>query len=398
MNKQRDLKWLFRTALPKILIFLISLPLVILIRVLHPILWIRFIPISERIGHGVGDIDFYLLELIAGLQSPKGVDIFYPDRPWKCNRQVIKMWKRFIPVYDLVYWFIWANWGNPLLAPNFTKLYNSDRDIHGIGNDVPPLVSFTKKEEDRGAVLLRDMGIAPGTPIVCFHARDNAFLKTLKPTGNWAYHDFRDADVDTYVPAIKELVARGYYAIRMGRVVNNAFSWKHPHVIDYATSPWRSDFADLYLVSRCHFYIGTSCGFDAVAIFFRKPQVVLNLLPIGNISSWSPNYLNVPKKLWLIKEKRFLKFREIIQSEVGMYRDGAQYKEYGLEIVHNTPEEILDAVIEREERMNGFWKTNDEYEELQRRFWSLYKPGEGHQIFKARIGSKFLFQNRDLLD
>jgi putative glycosyltransferase (TIGR04372 family) len=184
----------------------------------------------------------------------------------------------------------------------------------------------------------------------------------------------------------------------MGRVVNNAFPWKDPHVIDYATSPWRSDFADMYLVSRCNFYIGTSCGLDAVAEFFRKPQVVVNLLPIGNISSWSLNYLNIFKKLWLTKENRFLKFQEIIHSEVGMYQEASQYKTYGLEIVNNTPEEILDVVIEREERMQGYWKTNDEYEELQRRFWALYKPSEIHQVFKARVGSKFLLQNKDLLD
>jgi putative glycosyltransferase (TIGR04372 family) len=324
------------------------------------------------------------------------VDIFFPDRPWKINRQLVRMWGRIIPVYDFVYWIVWANWGNPLMAKHSFSP-DKARDTHGLLNDAPPPSSFTKQEEDRGAMLLREMGIPPGSPIVCFHARDKAFLKTLK-AGNWEYHDFRNANIDTYVPAIKELVSRGYYAIRMGKIVNHAFPWQDSHVIDYATSFWRSDFADLYLVSRCRFYIGTSCGFDAVAEFFRKPQVVLNVLPVGNVSSWSLNYLNIPKKLWLTKEQRFLKFQEIIHSEVGLYQEASQYEQAGIEIINNTPEEILDVVIEREERLRGFWKTTDEYEYLQQRFWKLYKPSDIHGVLKARIGSQFLLQNKDLLN
>ena len=340
----------------------------------------------------------YLLERSAGLVPSKSSGCFYPDRPWQCNRRMIKMWQRLIPLYDFIYWIVWANWGNPILAPHYYNPPRRDRDIYGLSNDTPPPVSFTRKEEDRGVKLLRDMGIPMGSPIVCFHARDNSFLNTFKPTMNWEYHDFRDVDIDTYVPAIKELVARGYYAIRMGRVAKKAFLWKDPHVIDYALSPWKSDFADMYLISRCHFYMGTSSGMDAVAGFFRKPQVVLNMISINRISSWSSNYFNIFKKLWLIQEKRFLNFREQINSEVGVNLDGMQYKKLGLELVDNTPEEILDAVIEKEERMRGCWQTNGEYEELQRRFWGLYTPGKLHGVFKARIGAKFLLQNRDLLD
>ncbi len=396
-KKQGVLKWLFCAALPKGLIFLLTFPLVVLMRVIRPFIEIRFIPVPERIGHAIGNIDVYLMERRAGLSPCKTVDIFYPDRPWKCNRQMVKMWKKLIPLHDLVYWIVWANWRNPLLAKYSHDSPNPDRDVYGLSNNTPPLVSFTGKEEDRGAALQRQMGIVPGSRIVCFHARDSAYLKTLRPEINWEYHNYRDTDIDTYVPAIKELVARGYYCIRMGRVAEKDFSWKHPQVIDYATSSWRSDFADIYLVSRCHFYIGNSCGVDDIARFFRKPQVVLNMIRMSGVSAWSPNYFNIFKKLWLIKEKRFLKFREIINSELGNL-EKKDYKEYGIEIVDNTPEEIFDAIIEKEESMRGCWQTNDEYEELQRRFWGLYKPDRFNRVFKARVGSKFLLQNKELLN
>ena len=397
MKQRRDVRWLFCTAFPKASIFLITLPFVFLLRIIRPIIWIRFIPVSERIGHGLANIDFYLSGQRAGLYPSKAKDIFYPDRPWKINRQMVKMWKRIIPLFDFVYWMVWANWGNPLFAPHYYDPPNAGRDIHGLSNDTPPPVSFSRNEEDRGAVLLRDMGIPPGSPIVCFHARDSAFLRSFNPTGDWEYQGHRDVDIDSYVPAIKELAARGYYCIRMGRVVNKSFTWEDSRVIDYAAGPCRSDFADLYLISRCHFYIGSACGIDGVAGFFRKPQLVSNLIPLYYVSSWSQNFLNIFKKLWLVKEKRFLKFREILGSEVGRFMEAGQYKKYGLEVVNNTPEEILDAVIEREDRMRGRWKTNDEYESLQRRFWALFRPDDIHHVFNARVGSMFLMQNKDLL-
>jgi len=390
--------WLFSKVLPKLPIFLLALPFAFLMRLLRPIIWIRLIPVSERIGHAVANTDVYLLERRAGFESSKAVDIFYPDRPWKCNRQLIKMWQRLIPLHDFVYWIAWVNlkipWGS---APHHYVSIRNGRDINALSDDTPPPVSFTRKEEDQGAALLRAMGVPVGSRIICFHGRDSAFLKVLRPEADWNYHDYRDVDINTYVPAIKELVKRGYYCIRMGRVVNQEFSWKHPQVIDYATGPWRSDFADMYLISRCYFYIGTSCGIDFVASLFRKPQVILNIVPMSHVCAWSSNYFNIFKKLWLKEEKRFLTFKEIVSSDVAEYMDGWQYQQRGLEVVSNTPEEILDAVIEKEERMNGSWQTNDEHEKLQQEFWGLFQPNAFNRVFRARVGSKFLLQNRQLL-
>lgn len=395
--KKNSLKWWICFVLPKVPIFILVLPFVVLMRILRPIIWIRLIDIPEKIGHGLGNTDIYLLERRAGLYPSHVVDIFYPDRPWKCNKQMIRMWKRVLPVYSMVYWIAWANQEIPGFEPHHIIPHHSDRDIHALSNDAPPPASFNRKEEEQGAALLRAMDIPLGGRIVCFHVRDNAYLKTLQPNDDFKYHDHRDADINSYTLAIKELVARGYYCVRMGRVVNQAFLWKDPHVIDYAKSSWQSDFADMFLISRCHFYLGSNCGMDAVPAFFRKSMSVMNRIPMRGVWTWSRNNLDILKKLWLVREKRFLTFREVAGSEIFGYVEAHQYKQAGLEIVDNTPEEIRDVVIEKEERMRGCWQTNDEYEDLQRRFWALYKPDSWNQVFRARIGSKFLLQNRELL-
>jgi len=391
-------KWLFFIFLPKLPMFLLALPFVALMRLLRPLVWIRLIPVYERIGHGIGNTDMYLLERRAGLDASKTIDIFYPDRPWKCNRQMIKMWRKVIPLYDWVYWIAWADKEISGYGPHHYIPVHNDRDVRGLSNDAPPPVSFSRQEEDRGARLLRDMGIPAGSSIVCFHGRDAAYQEALAPNNDYSHYDFRDVDINSYIPAIKTLVSRGYYCVRMGNVVKQPFGWQDPHVIDYATSKWRSDFADMYLISRCHFYAGNSCGVDAIAVYFRKPRVVLNMIPIKITDVWAPSNLFIYKKLWSIQEKRLLTFKEIMNSGVGYFLEDILYKQHGLEVVNNTPEEVVDVMVEKDERMRGSWKTNDEYEELQRRFWALYTPDRLNQVFKARVGSKFLLQNQDLLD
>ena len=51
-----------------------------------------------------------------------------------------------------------------------------------------------------------------------------------------------------------------------------------------------------------------------------------------------------------------------------------------------------------DERIKGTWQSTEEEEELQQRFWSLFKPSELNRVFLSRIGAEFLRQNRELLD
>jgi len=286
---RRMLRWLFFTFLPKLPIFILAFPVVVLMRILRPIIWIRLIPVYEQIGHAIANTEVYLLERRAGMDTAKSIDLFYPNRPWKINRQLVKMWQRVIPLHDFIYWIAWVNIEIPgYRIHHYVPLHN-DRDVYGLSNDTPPPLSFTRKEEDRGAKLLREMGIPPGSPIVCFHIWDMSYNLAREPGTDFSWHTHRGSDIDLFILAIKELVARGYYTIRMGKVVNRAFGWKHPQVIDYATSSWKSDFADLYLFSRCHFYIGHNSGVDKDQHeYFKRKDCFLNNLATSSMPELCP--------------------------------------------------------------------------------------------------------------
>ena len=92
---------------------------------------------------------------------------------------------------------------------------------------------------------------------------------------------------------------------------------------------------------------------------------------------------------------------EIIESGAGKLSGGQDYDKWGIEMIKNTPEEILDAVIEMEGRLNGTWQTTEEENELQGRFWSFFKSSPLHNPdgkLRGRIGTNFLKENKMLFD
>ena len=68
-----------------------------------------------------------------------------------------------------------------------------------------------------------------------------------------------------------------------------------------------------------------------------------------------------------------------------------------LEFIENTSEEITAVALEMDDRLNGIWETNEEDEELQRRFWALFGPDKLKSP-TLRMGAEFLRQNRGLLE
>lgn len=379
-----------------VLLSLVILPFVFVVRLLRVLVVIRFGPLrSERIGHFAANTELYLCERDAGMHGRKTLDIFYHSSPI-CNYQLKRMWERRLwvscfarPMYRL----------NRLLPGGESHVITmpSDRDIHGLMACTQIHLSFTSEEEYLGRRKLLELGIRDGSPFICFHARDQAYLDAIEPGRNWDYHDFRDSSIYSYVPAVEKLVQRGYYAIRMGAIVKEPLNILNPGIIDYATKS-RTDFLDIYLSAKCQFFICSATGMYTIPMIFRRPIVYVNFIPLEYVPTWGRNDLFIPKKFFLLKENRFMSFREIIESGAGRFLKSEEYEHLGLEIHDNTPEEITAVTIEMDERLKGIWQTTEEDEELQRRFRSLFKPSKLHGKIVSRIGAEFLRQNRKLLD
>ena len=103
-------------------------------------------------------------------------------------------------------------------------------------------------------------------------------------------------------------------------------------------------------------------------------------------------------------------FKELFESGVGTCQRSNEFTKFGIELVENTKDEISEVVKEMDDRLNGTWKSNEEDDELQNRFWSIFPKKTilpyGHNSreiplhgeIKSRIGAEFLRQYRNLLE
>lgn len=385
-------------------LMILAVPVVFLVRIVRPLMVIRFGPLlSRRIGAFIANTEVYLCERDAGMHPPRTLDIFYHYLPVS-NLQVKKMWERTgkLNISPFTSFTHILNRLNCLLPGGQQHMIPiaSDTDRYGLRTRTKVYFSFTVDEEYLGRQALQKLGITDGASFICFHARDTAYLDTVFPNCNWSWHylDYRNSSVHNYLPAAQELVHRGYFMLRMGAAVKEALTINNPMIIDYAIKG-RTDFLDIYAGAKCRFFICDSSGISSVPTVFRRPIAWVNYIPLGNMPTGGAPALLIPKKLWLRNERRFLTFREILDSDIKKFSWTENYEQLGIELVENTPEEITALALEMDERLKGIWQTSLEDEELQRRFWGLFKPSDLTQIVASRrhtrIGAEFLRQNHE---
>jgi putative glycosyltransferase (TIGR04372 family) len=399
----------------------------VLLRLLKPFVHIRFGQLwSPRIGIFAMDTELYLCERDAGIQPRGSLDLWYhydrdgymlrkPVNPRQAisNQQLNTMFGRIIRVWEPARVLDRLNRILPHGSADFIvpprPHYDPDDRLHRF----PAHLTFTESEEMRGLSEVRELGIDPTVPFVCFHGRDSAYLDRARPRnvesyGEWSWQDFRDVSIGNYIPAAEKLTELGYFAVRMGKHVKEPLNCDNPRVIDYATQS-QSDFMDVFLAARCLFFVGQNGGIMSLPLIFRKPVVVVNVFPLSHfLGLRCTDGIIIMKKYYSEQRKRFLTFREIFELGLGMFslKDPQHKKLYdnlGLRIVENTPEEISEAVVEMHQRLHSEFTWSDDDEELQYRFLSIVRSYPDvfplwSETPHIKIGAHFLRTHRDLLD
>ena len=389
-----------RRALQLPLIF-IAIPCVLLVRVLSPWVLFRFLRFSwDRIGN-LYRVWWNLVDKPGEHAKRRVVDIVYPIDFGKAIANVA--WLRLVS--RRVYIFPWPRLAaivdrvNQLFPGHerYRVMYShppSLTTVRNIFSRQEPTFPFSSAEEIEGAKGAKDLGLGEGEQFICFHTRDSAYLNITYPEGEWSYHDYRDAAIVNSYHAVKSyLERRPFRAFRVGAVVAEAIQ-SHPRIIDYSRSELRSDLMDLYLSAKCRFFVGGECGATIFPESFRRPVVYANwavnfILP----SFYYDKGLFILKKWYSVKENRLLTFKEINALS---WNSALKLSEWGVRLLENTPEEILDVMMEMDQRLDHAWEGAPGDDELQRRFWWLYGK-TAYDDFTLRVGTKFLRDNVNLL-
>ena len=193
-----------------------------------------------------------------------------------------------------------------------------------------------------------------------------------------------------------EIVARGGYCIRMGDPTMTRLEPRRG-VIDYATSPFKSDELDIFLCANARFLLGNTSGLCMIATMFNVPSVLTNMIPCGAGYGVYPGDLSILKKL-SDADGNIFRFDKLFESAVSSFRHAGLYEEYGLTPIDNTAEEIRAVTAEMLDRVAGTFETTPEDEARQARFRGFLRPRHYCYGVTSRIGRDFLRQHAHMFD
>ena len=379
-------------------------PFAILVFIIRPVVHVRFNRINRaRIGHFVADACMMLA--FKTIDS----DQRYYDLCWySAGAPANSFFDK--KIHELLDFNIFAQYVAQVIkyfpyGAEHTDVFRDSRDkdcvFYRTINVKSSYVNFDKSENKMGFDYLRKHGINQGDKFVCLLVRDSAYLESFSSNyltdKDWSYHDYRNSDIDTYSLMVDELIKRGYWVIRMGKVVKKKMAYANHKMIDYACLDDKSDFLDIWLMANCFFCVTTGTGLDKVCQAYRVPQVFVNSLPLIHMSSCDHG-ITATKKLCWKGTNKLLTLNECFDNS---YQGSQQYYEHSIDIVDMSNIEIKNVVIEMEERLTGKWVDTERDKSLQAEFKKVLKKHKDYTKYhncmhpEARYSTSFLRQSPD---
>jgi putative glycosyltransferase (TIGR04372 family) len=351
-------------------------------------------PCVDRVGHQALDFDSYLKEnrLLGRHIKPVYLlgDRGSSQSGTPANSTLMAYWNQYVNVVppgslQRVFAVI-RNYGGSFddLGDYAFNITTSARAyaVQGEWRGRPPLLTLTAAHRERGRKALREMGLPDGAWFVCLHAREGGYSPADEHL-----HSYRNVDIGSFDQAVAAIVSRGGWCIRMGDKSMRPFAHT-AGVFDYALSPMKSDWLDLFLCASCHFFLGDNSGLFNVAGVFGRMSVLTNTVPLTCAYSPFPDDIAIPKQM--LRDGKRLTLAEGFSTDIGRLRLSAEFEGRGITFLSNTREEIAALVGEAFERLDGTTAYTAEDELLQNRFRALVLPGQCCFPPSSRVGRDYL--------
>ena len=219
-----------------------------------------------------------------------------------------------------------------------------------------PMASFTCSEISKATNQLKLFGIDPiNDRIVSVFARDSDYKNDVAKKESL---DYRNSDINSFIPAIKYLVNKGYKVVRIGSYSKREIHYSNNLFFDYTMSGKTNTLLDVFLLYISKLVIGTSSGGTDPAHLFNTPVLYIDYVPFLSIPFSNKYYDSyIPKKIVNSETGRVVKFSSIVdkikpKKDVRWAVDEEYLQdEFGLRFIDNTENEILEGVIEIESRL-----------------------------------------------
>ena len=383
------------------LIFLLS-PFLIFIVLIKPIVLIRFGNLGcERVGR------FFTAELNLLFnkfkkKKVKSFDIWVAGDFISNEQHFIILKRKFLVIQQLFIFYKILE-----LLSKYINIYSEHINTldHTFKNyslfyKHPIQLNLTKQEINKGELILKQFGIPKNAKIICITSRDDLYLRRTHPSVDFSYHNYRDSNVNNYIPAIKALIKKNFYVVRMGKIAAKRLDIKSSKFVDYPFHPLKSDFMDFFFGYKCYFWICCNTGLDEVARVFRKPLLDLNMVPFTGLKVASKKAL-LCLKIHKNYNNKKLSLNDIFDSGVGTSFRSEEFRRKKIKLHELNANQIKDIALEMTKLMKDSWKIKNKNDlKLQKKFEKLYlskikqiDPEFKHKKVNALYSLVFLKKN-----
>jgi putative glycosyltransferase (TIGR04372 family) len=381
--------------IPKLLLLPFAAVTLLGMRSLRPFVLIRVHKVHDwRIGHFATNTELTRLSDIVQNENTrrKCVTIYYFGSKVSSNPFLTEFWQRELPSVAGHWGWLLDHFSSRIAGMNTTSL-SSPVDKSGLlkHDSIPNF--FTRSEINLGNKFLENC--QTNSKYICLNVRDSEYL-TRSRGRVMSHHDYRDSDIKTYVAAAEMLAEMGYTVFRMGAIVKEPLDSNHPRVIDYATNGMRTEFLDVFLGAHCTLTISVGSGWDSVPTIFRRPIMFVNQLPVFAPSALTLPLVTYPKILLDGQTGDTLNLENLIDREIAHRTNSQAYKDAGVEIRDLSSEELVEAVTEMAQRVEGTFVETPEQKEMQAKLKHILsthpklQPSPNYYPIRAQFASCFL--------
>jgi putative glycosyltransferase (TIGR04372 family) len=191
-----------------------------------------------------------------------------------------------------------------------------------------------------------------------------------KGSGLELHTAIRDAGpAENYVPAVRWLTEHGFHVVPWGEA--RAFD-QIDGVYTLEQADVSRDELNLFVFAEAALFIGQQSGAPVLANACGVPCLLTDALP-HRYGTFRRDDLVLFKRLRKRGGKRVLSLVEVFRDHPDVAQ-GYNFESKGIEIVPNTPEEILEAVKEAAALAHGTLELSEDDERLAERFRALADP------------------------
>lgn len=364
----------------------------------------RILPFEwvTQIGHLGGLIDCYYKMTRLGM-LPRANYLLLAPRAKVCNPDLLAYWDRYFTIVrddqlvnDLFPYQRYFGDGFSALrccgeeAEPWTHA-GARAQVEWARQGRAPLLTLSPADRDFGYTQLRAMGVPQGAWYVALHVREGGFHRDFEASP----FEHRNSRIEDYFGAIREIVDRGGFVIRLGdRGMHRLPAM--PQVIDYATGPHKSSRMDVFLLAACRFFIGTTSGLTNAALAFGTPALLLNCIS-NDWQLWPATTDFTLKRVFDKRNRRFLSLQETYRQPQQAYLvNKVVLERRGYAVVGNTKDEITEAVrYKLDDTLEGTRQPCEGHEAIDRYHQSI---AQNRYIFGAgRPVLPFILRHPELL-